>query len=56
MGAKKHLGTFKTKEEAFNAYKTAKEQCIHDYANKYKDKLDNNVYNALLQYKVEITD
>lgn len=56
MGIKRHLGTFNTKEEAFDSYKIAKEQCIRDYANKYKDKLAENVYNALLQYKVEITD
>ena len=56
MGKKKHLGSFKTVEEAFNAYKIAKEQCIKEYAEKYKGQITDEVYNALINYKVEITD
>ena len=56
MGKKKHLGSFKTVEEAFEAYKKAKEQCIKEYAEKYKGQITDEVYNALLNYKVEITD
>ena len=56
MGKKKHLGSFKTVEEAFNAYKVAKEQCIKKYAEKYKGQITDEVYNALVNYKVEITD
>lgn len=56
MGTKKHLGTFNTVEEAFAAYKKAKETCIKEYADKYKDSLPSKVYNALYNYIVEITD
>ena len=56
MGTKKHLGTFNTVEEAFAAYKKAKETCIKEYADKYKDSLPSKVYNALYNYVVEITD
>jgi predicted RNase H-like HicB family nuclease len=49
---------FDTPEEAFQAYKQAKEAYIKDVANQYyKDgKITENVYNALMKYKVEITD
>ena len=56
MNSKKHLGTFNTVEEAFNAYKVAKEKCLKDYAEKFKSILPNKVYNALYNYKIEITD
>lgn len=55
-GEKIHLGTFKTSEDAFNAYKLAKEAYIKEVANFYKDLLDLKLYNALLNYEVEITD
>lgn len=53
-----HLGTFDTPEEAFNIYKIEKEKWIKATA---KFHFDNNliterVYNALLNYKVSITD
>lgn len=53
---KVYLGSFKTEEEAFQAYKVAKETWIKEVANKYKDKLEQRVYNALMKYEVEITD
>lgn len=56
MGRKKHLGTFKTVDEAFNSYKKAKEQCLKEYADKYKDVLPERTYNALYNYKVEMDD
>ena len=52
----KHLGWFNTEIEAFNAYKQAKEAYIKEVANKWKDKIDLRVYNALMKYEVEITD
>ena len=52
----KHLGWFNTEIEAFNAYKTAKEDYIKSLANKWKDQIDPRVYDALIKYKVEITD
>ena len=52
----KHLGYFNTPEEAFYAYKQAKESYIKEVANKWKDKIDPRVYEALMNYQVEITD
>lgn len=56
MKKKIHLGTFNTIEEAFNAYKISKERCLKEYANLYKNKISKEVYNALYNYKIEITD
>ena len=55
-GKLKHLGSFNTEIEAFNAYKTAKEAFIKEQANNWKDKIDERAYDALMNYKVEITD
>lgn len=55
-GKMKYLGSFKTPEEAFFAYKIAKEDHIKEVANKWKDKIDPRVYEALMNYQVEITD
>ena len=51
-----HLGCFHTSQEAFKAYKIAKEQYIKEMADKYKDQIPQEVYNAMYNYKVEITD
>lgn len=53
---KSYLGCFKTTEDAFNAYKIAKEKWIKEVADKWKDKLEPKVYKAIYEYKVEITD
>ena len=52
------IGYFDTIEEAFNAYKLTKETHIQEMATRYyKDgKITKKVYNALMNYKVEITD
>ena len=55
-GKREHLGYFKTELEAFNAYKTAKESFVKEQANKWKGKIDNRAYDALVNYQVEITD
>lgn len=55
-GEKSFLGYYPTPEEAFQAYKKAKEAWIKEVANKWKDKLAPNVYEALMKYEVEITD
>ena len=47
---------FKTSEEAFQAYKTAKEAYIKEVAERWKGKIDDKVYQALLEWKIEITD
>ena len=53
-----HLGTFDTPEEAFQAYKQAKESHIKDMATQYYNdgKITQKVYDALMRYEVEITD
>lgn len=53
---RRHLGSFGTPEEAFQAYKVAKEAYIKEVADKWKDQLEPRVYEALYNYKVEITD
>lgn len=57
-GIIQYLGSYKTKELAFNAYKREKEFIIKIIGDEYyKDGLiTERVYNALLNYKVEITD
>ena len=48
----KTLGQFKTCEEAFQAYKVAKESYIKEVANKWKGKLTKETYSAMLNYVV----
>ena len=55
-GKSKHIGLFVTPEEAFHAYKAVKEQHVKVLANKWKDKIDIRAYNALMNYKIEMTD
>lgn len=51
-----YLGLFNTEREAFNSYKIYKEKVIKSVANKYKGKIPNALYNAMIKYEVEITD
>ena len=55
-GKRKHLGYFTTPDEAFFAYKTAKEAQIKVVAEKWKHQLDERVFQALLDYEVNIDD
>ena len=55
-GKREHLGLFNTELEAFNAYKQAKESFIKEQANKWKDKIDERAYEALMKYEVNIDD
>lgn len=52
------VGNYNTPEEAFNAYKEAKERHIQEMSTKYfnEGKITEKVYNALMNYRVEITD
>lgn len=50
------IGRFNTPEEAFNAYKQFKEKYIKQVADEYKDKIPKKLYEAMYNYKVEITD
>ena len=51
-----YLGRFDTPEKAFECYKEAKENEIKRIANEYKDKIPQILYEAMYNYKVEITD
>ena len=55
-GKQEHLGYFTTEIEAFNAYKQAKESFVKEQANKWKDKIDERAYLALMNYEVHIDD
>ena len=50
------LGTYDTPEEAFCAYKPVKEAHIKSLAEKWKGKVDPRVYEALMNWTIEITD
>lgn len=52
----KHLGYYNTPEEAFNAYKIAKEDNIKQVADYYKDQIPQKLYEAMYRYEVEVTD
>lgn len=53
---RKHLGYYDTQEKAFEAYKQFKENYIKQIADYYKEQIPINLYNALYDYEVEITD
>ena len=55
-GKQVHIGTFATPEEAFQVYKVAKEDYIRHVANKWKNQITEECYQALLNYKIEIID
>jgi hypothetical protein len=50
------LGIFETIELAFMAYKREKEGYIREVADKWKHLITPKVYDALINYEVEITD
>ena len=56
MGKSIKLGTFNNPEEAFERYKIYKEDLIQDMAEQYKGKIPDKAYQAMLNWKVEITD
>ena len=53
-----YLGSFDTPEEAFAAYKSAKETYIKEIATEYfsRGEITKRVYDALMRYEVDITD
>jgi len=55
-GKRKHLGYFTTPEEAFQVYKLAKEAYIKVVAQQWQHLLDERVFQALLDYEVNIDD
>jgi hypothetical protein len=55
-GQPRTIGYYATPEEAFEKYKEAKEAYIKEVANRWKNHISDNVYQALMRYEVEITD
>lgn len=50
---KKHLGCYDTELDAYNVYKKAKEQYVKDSANRWRDDIAANVYEALMNWELE---
>ena len=55
-GSMIYLGLFKNLEEAFGAYKEAKEIYIKQVATKWRGSIDDRVYNSLLSWNVSLND
>lgn len=55
-GKQMYLGTYDTPNEAFQAYKHAKEEYIKQTAEEYKSQIPQKLYDALMNYEVEIDD
>lgn len=52
-----YIGSYDTPEEAFyKGYKPFKEKVIKEVADYYKDKIPKKLYDALYNWKIEITD
>ena len=56
MGKSIKLGTFDTPESAFAKYKEYKEDFIKDMAEQYRENIPDKVYQAMMNWKIEITD
>ncbi len=55
-GKRVYIGRYHTPEEAFQAYKVAKEQHIKDMANLYQHELDPRAYDALMNWTISEDD
>lgn len=52
----RRLGYYETPEEAFQAYKKAKESYIKEIANLWRGHIDSKAYEALMKWEVSIDD
>lgn len=55
-GKNKSLGSFDNEWSAFIAYRNAKEEKAVDLAKKWEGRIEHSVYEALMSYKVLLTD
>ena len=55
-GVQKNVGRYDTPEDAFKAYKEAKESYVKEVAERYKSSISIRAYNELLKYEVSIDD
>jgi hypothetical protein len=53
---REHIGVFNTPEDAFKAYKVKKELYVKEVAEKWRNKIDDRVYQILSNYEVNIND
>ena len=51
-----YLGTYDTSDEAFYSYKNFKEAQIKEIAKEYEELIPRKLYEAMINYKVEIID
>ena len=50
------IGTYSTPEQAFQAYKVAKEKYIKEKADEWKGRIKNRIYEAMYNWVIEIND
>ena len=51
-GKNKHLGYFDTPQEAYQVYKTAKEAHVKEKALEWQDRIADNAFQALMNWKL----
>lgn len=56
LGKQKNLGRYDTQEEAFKVYKAFKEAHIKKIADDYLEFIPSNLYQAMINYEIEIED
>ena len=56
LGKQKNLGRYNTQEEAFKVYKAFKEAHIKKIADDYLEFIPSNLYQAMINYEIEIED
>ena len=56
LGYQQDLGEYDNPIDAFNAYKQYKENYIKRKANDFKDLIPKKLYEAMINYKIDITD